>query len=58
MDFSVEQPPKQKQVIQNMTQKLQHPDFTGDLTAIIRPMKTYDQDTAYTLIQEALIEKI
>ena len=56
--FSDGKPPTQKQFIQNMNQKLLNPDFDGDITALIRPTEVYDQEIAYNLIREELIERI
>jgi predicted nucleotidyltransferase component of viral defense system len=58
MEFSTGQTPTQKQFILNMESKLEHPDFGGDLKAIIRPTETYDQNVAYDLVRETLIERI
>ncbi len=58
MAFSVDNPPTQKQFLQNMERKLQDPDFHGDIYALLRPGLEYDQDLAYELIKTQLIEKI
>lgn len=58
MAFSVENPPTQKQFLRNMEQKLEDPDFQGDIYALLRPGVEYDQNKAYELIKTELIEKI
>ena len=58
MDFAVKRPPTQKQFLSNMEEKLQDPDFEGDLYALLRPGVEYDQSKAYELIKTELIEKI
>ena len=58
MAFSVEKPPTQKQFLLSMEQKLEDPDFEGDIYALLRPAAKYDQTKAYELIKTELIEKI
>lgn len=58
MAYSVNKPPTQKQFILNMEEKLQDPDFEGDIYALLKPGVEYDQDEAYKLIKTELIEKI
>lgn len=58
MAFSVDKPPTKKQFLQNMEEKLQNPDFEGDIYALLRPGIEYDQNEAYELIKTQLIEKI
>lgn len=58
MAYSVDNPPTQKQFLQNMEQKLEDPDFEGDIYALLRPGIKYDQAEAYELIRTELIEKL
>ena len=58
MAFSVDNPPTQKQFLRNMEQKLQDPDFQGDIYALLRPGVKYDQNKAYEIVKSELIEKI
>ena len=58
MAFSVDKPPTQKQFLLNMEEKLEDPDFQGDIYALLRPGVEYDQAKAYELIKTELIEKI
>jgi len=58
MAFSVDKPPSQKQFILNMEEKLENPDFQGDIYALLRPGIGYDQAEAYKIIKTELLEKI
>lgn len=58
MAFSVDSPPSQKQYQRNMEEKLEDPDFGGDIFALLRPGIEYDQAVAYELVRTELIEKI
>lgn len=58
MAFSVDKSPTQKQFLRNMEEKLQDPDFEGDIFALLRPGIEYDQTKAYELIKTELIGKI
>jgi len=58
MAFSVDNPPTQKQFLRNMEQKLQDPDFQGDIYALLRPGVKYDQNMAFEIVKSELIEKI
>ncbi|NND07466.1 MAG: nucleotidyl transferase AbiEii/AbiGii toxin family protein [Saprospiraceae bacterium] len=58
MAFSVHKPPTQKQFLRNMEEKLEDPDFNGDIYALLRPGIEYDQSQAYELVRTELIEKI
>jgi predicted nucleotidyltransferase component of viral defense system len=58
MAFSVKKPPTQKQYLRNMEDKLEDPDFGGDIFALLRPDIEYDQTEAYELVRTELIEKI
>jgi len=58
MAFSVNKPPTQRQFLRNMEDKLEDPDFEGDIYALLRPGIDYDQMKAYELIRGELIEHI
>jgi predicted nucleotidyltransferase component of viral defense system len=58
MNFVVEEPPTQKVYLQSMEAKMQDDEFTGDISALIRPTEKYDQATAFELVRTALLEKI
>lgn len=58
MAFSVDKPPTQNQFLRNMEEKLEDPDFSGDIYALLRPGIEYDQAKAYELVRTELIVKI
>ncbi len=58
MAFSVNKSPTQKQFLLNMGEKLEDPDFEGDIYALLRPGEEYNQAKAYELVKKELIEKI
>ena len=58
MAFSVDNPPTQKQFIQNIESKLVDPDFQGDIYALLRPGVEYNQDNAFELIKTKILEKL
>lgn len=58
ISFSVDKPPTQKQFIINLEEKLQDPDFEGEIFALLRPGVEYDHVKAYEMIKTKLIEKI
>ena len=56
--FSVKNPPTRKKYIQNVEEKLEDPDFKGDIYALLRPGVEYGQVKAYKLVRTELLEKI
>jgi predicted nucleotidyltransferase component of viral defense system len=58
MKFSRGQSPTQKQFLLNMDEKIEDPDFGGDIYALLRPGIEYDQRAAFELVKKTLIEKI
>jgi hypothetical protein len=58
MAFSTDKPPTQTQFILNVEEKLQDPNFEGDIYALLRPGVEYNQNKAYELIKSELIEKL
>ena len=58
MDFSKGQSPTQKQFLLNMDEKIEDPDFGGDIYALLRPGIKYDQISAYKTIKYQLISKV
>jgi predicted nucleotidyltransferase component of viral defense system len=56
--FSVGQTPSQQQFIDNVELKIRDSEFTGDITALIRPSEKYDQSSAMKLVKSALLEKL
>ncbi|UMB59231.1 nucleotidyl transferase AbiEii/AbiGii toxin family protein [Lutibacter sp. A80] len=51
-------PPSQKEFLQNIEEKEQDPNFTGDMEALLRPEITYNQEAAFKWLKSELIEKI
>lgn len=58
MNFSRGQSPTQKQFLMNMDEKMEDPDFGGDIYALLRPGIEYNQKVAYESIKQTLIQKI
>ena len=58
MNFSKGQSPTQKQFLINMDEKIEDPDFGGDIYALLRPGIEYDQSQAYELIKKQLISNL
>lgn len=54
MKFSVGQPPSQKQFMDNMELKMNDSEFSGDITALIRPTENYNQNDAYNLLKKLI----
>tara|TARA_R110000868_G_scaffold60855_3_gene185301 strand:+ start:926 stop:1717 length:792 start_codon:yes stop_codon:yes gene_type:complete len=51
-------PPSEKEFILNMEQKVNDPDFIGDMEALLRPGVYYDQDTAFEWLKNELLVRI
>ena len=58
ISFVAEQPPSYRQFIANMEEKMQNPEFTEDMTMILRPGLAYDPHEAYAIVREKLIERL
>ena len=58
MTFSVGKPPSQKEFLQNIEEKEQDTNFTGDMEALLRPEITYDQEAAFAWLKNELINTI
>lgn len=58
MEFSVENPPTQKQFLANMEEKMTDNEFLQDIHSVIKPEVEYDNEVAWELIKKELIEKI
>lgn len=58
MDFVVDNPPSQKEFLQNMEIKMQDDEFLGDTELLLRSGEKFDPQKAYELIKRELIEKI
>ena len=58
ISFVVEQPPSYRQFIANLDEKMQDPEFLGDVSLILRPDIAFSPQEAYDLLRETLIERI
>lgn len=58
MDFVVESKPTYKQFMQNMTDKMQDPEFLGDTEGLLRFGKTFDPEAAFALVKETFIDRL
>jgi len=51
-------PPSAKEYLLNMEAKMEDPNFTGDMEALLRPGIEYDQNAAFLWLQSEIIAKI
>jgi hypothetical protein len=58
MKHSVGKVPSQKEFINNMEIKIKHTEFLADIIALLRPDEQYNQEAAYELVKNELIEKL
>ena len=58
MMYSVNYVPTQKQFIQNILEKEQDPDFTGDMEGLIRLGIEYDQKAAFEWLKTEVIAQL
>lgn len=59
MEFSTnKKPPGKKIFLQNILDKMNDPDFAGDIEGILRPDIEYNQDEAYNWLREEILERI
>lgn len=58
MKFVVDNPPTQKQFMQNMELKMKDREFLDDTISLLRVNEKYDSEKAYELIKTNLLEKI
>jgi predicted nucleotidyltransferase component of viral defense system len=58
MAFSVEKPPTKKQFLLNLEQKINDPEFLGDIYVLLRPGVEYNQNLAFELVRKELIDKM
>ncbi len=58
MKFVVDNPPTQKQYLQNMELKMKDREFLADTVSLLRVDEKYDSEKAYELIKTNLLEKI
>jgi len=55
---AVDKPPTQKQFLANMNEKMFDKEFLGDIRLILMQGITYDNEAAWKLVKEKLVEKI
>ncbi len=58
MKFVVDNPPTQKQFLQNMELKMKDREFLDDTVSLLRVEEKYDSEKAYELIKTSILEKI
>ncbi len=58
MEFVVSQPPTYKQFIQNMENKMNDPEFWGDMENLLISDEAYDLQEAYRIVKEGIIDKL
>jgi hypothetical protein len=58
MEFSVDQPPTQKQFLSNMEEKIAMKEFTDDIHLILKKGVEYDDREAWEMVRKELVEKI
>jgi predicted nucleotidyltransferase component of viral defense system len=58
INYSVNNPPSQKEFILNMEAKITDPEFLGDTTGLLRPEQIFEPLPAYELVKTELIERI
>jgi predicted nucleotidyltransferase component of viral defense system len=56
--FVVDHPPTQKEYLLNMEQKIEDPEFLGDIGMLLRPDENYNPHEAWKLVSTELIEKL
>ena len=58
MDPSRGKSPTQREFIANLEEKIEDPDFNGDIHALLRPGVHYNQTIGFDLIREKLLERL
>jgi hypothetical protein len=58
MEFVVSQPLTYKQFIQNMENKMNDPEFWGDMENLLISDEAYDMQEAYCIVKERIIDKL
>jgi len=58
MKYSVKQPPTQKQFLANIEEKMTDIEFIQDIHIILKPGVDYNNEIAWVLVKDKLIEKI
>ena len=59
MNFSLDKPiPTKKEYLLNIEKKKNDTEFLGDTTALLRPDEKYDQEQAFQILGQQLIERM
>lgn len=58
MGFVVEHLPTWKEFILNMDEKMQNPEFLGDVSGLLRAGDDFDPSIGYALVRKRLIDKL
>lgn len=58
MEFVVEKAPSYKQFVNNMTEKMQDPEFTNDMQSLLRQGIEFNPTDAYQLIYDTFIDRM
>jgi lipoprotein NlpI len=58
MEHAVDKPPTQKQFLVNMSEKLTDRDFMEDIRLVLMRGVEYDNEAAWEVVRNELIEKI
>lgn len=58
ISFVAGQPPSYRQFMANLDEKMQDPEFLGDVTLILRPDIAFSPQDAYDLVRKTLLERI
>ena len=58
MNFSVNRIPTRKQFMANVANKINDPEFIGDILGLLRPGIIYDNMEAFELIRKEILENL
>jgi predicted nucleotidyltransferase component of viral defense system len=58
MKNAVDKPPTRKQLLANLTEKMEDREFTEDIRLVLKQGVEYDNDVAWELVRRELVEKI
>ena len=58
IQFSVDKPPTQKQILANMEEKMTDREFLEDIHIILKPGVEYNNEEAWEVVKEKIIERI
>jgi len=58
MNFSVAKAPTYRQFVQNIENKMDDPEFLGDISNLLHPDETFDMQQAYQVVRKQVIDKL